>query len=125
MKPTAAYCGLLCETCPIHVATRVEDRAEQLRMRVDIARRIRETYSSECAPEDITDCDGCTVEGGRLFDSCGHCAIRACARRNHFQNCAWCSAYACDQLETLFRSDADARIRLDAIRSALLRHGIG
>jgi hypothetical protein len=37
MNGTMAYCGLVCQTCPIYVATRRENREEQARMRAEIA----------------------------------------------------------------------------------------
>jgi hypothetical protein len=116
MSTPLAYCGLVCQSCPIYVATRQQDIRAQAKMRIDIARTIRALYGLEYAAEDITDCDGCTTEGGRLFEGCRRCAIRACARRNHYQNCACCSRYACDKLESVFAKDAAARARLNAIR---------
>lgn len=80
MAGIIAYCGLLCDTCPIYVATRTPDKEEQARMRARVAQILFEHYAMRCAPGDTTDCDGCSVEEGRLFSACQNCAIRSCAR---------------------------------------------
>jgi len=80
MTEILTYCGLICSTCPIYLATRQEDDEEQTKMRVEIARLCREQYGMDYAPEDITDCDGCCTHSGRLFSACKSCLIRKCAR---------------------------------------------
>jgi len=67
-------------------------------------------------PEDITDCDGCRTEGGRLFSGCKKYQIRKCARQEGFENCAYCSA--CEKLKEFFVTDPNAKARLDVIRSS-------
>jgi hypothetical protein len=112
-----AYCGLVCHTCPIYLATREEDGEKRARMRAEIAELCREQYGMAYEPEDITDCDGCRTEGGRLFSACNDCAIRKCARQKELESCACCDAYVCEKLEAFFATEPAARTRLDGIKS--------
>jgi hypothetical protein len=119
MTGKIAYCGLLCETCPIHLATGQENREEQARMRNEIVRLCQEHYGMNYALEDITDCDGCRTETGRLFTPSGKCPIRKCAMQKGLETCAYCADYACGALEAIFKMDPAARARLDTIRSGM------
>jgi hypothetical protein len=115
MEENLAYCGLICEKCPIYLATREADKDRQYKMRTDIAREIKKHYGREIKPEDVGDCDGCKTEGGRLF--CTDCQIRICATEKGLANCAYCHDYPCEALEKLFTTDLEARQRLNKIRS--------
>lgn len=119
MAEVISYCGLICQTCPIYTATRVEGTEEQARLRAEIARQCREHYGMEYDAEDITDCDGCRADEGRLFSGCKNCRIRKCAREKGLENCARCADYACPDLQAFFAKDPAARIRLDEIRNAV------
>jgi len=116
MDETTAYCGLICENCPIYIATRIEDPDERAAKRIDIARICVEEYSMNYTPEEITDCDGCKTDGGRLFVECAGCVIRKCARARNLDNCAFCEEYVCERLESFFESDPPSRERLEVIR---------
>ena len=119
MREAMAYCGLTCQTCPIYLATREENKAEQERMRAEIAQLCQEQYGMEYGQEEITDCDGCQTEGGRLFSACKNCPIRNCAGHKGFENCAYCSEYVCERLEAFFATDPTAKARLDETRNSL------
>lgn len=116
MNNTIAYCGLNCETCPIHVATLEQNQPRQKTMRTSIAEVCKEQYGMNLSPEEITDCDGCRADTGRLFPGCLSCEIRKCASHRNLETCAQCTAYACDKLNALFHRDPDAQIRLEEIR---------
>ncbi len=120
MSGTMAYCGLVCQTCPIYVATREENREEQARMRAEIAQLCNEQYGMKYEPEDITDCDGCRTEGGRLFSACKNCPIRNCAKQKGLENCAHCNEYVCERLEAFFATESAAKARLDGVRSNIV-----
>ncbi len=122
MTKKVAYCGLICQTCPIYLATRQKDKKEQARMRSEIAKKCQEHYGVTYRLEDITDCDGCKTEGERLFSASKSCLIRKCARRKGFETCASCAEYACEKLTAFFKTDPLARERLDAIRSGILKN---
>ena len=116
MDEMIAYCGLYCHSCAIFLATKEKNDEKRNKMRVEIARQIKEHYGTEHKPEDISDCDGCKTVGGRLFSGCENCQISKCAKERDIENCAYCSEYACEQLMKLFATDPDAKKRLDKIR---------
>ncbi len=117
MEDSLSYCGLICDKCAIYLATREKDEEKKHEMRVEIARQIKEHYGEEYKPEDVTDCDGCKSENGRLFSGCSKCKIRKCAQDKDIENCAYCDEYPCEELEKIFTTDPDARKRLDKIKS--------
>ncbi len=112
MTERVAYCGLLCNTCPIHLATIQKNNEKQNKMRAEIVKLIKEQYGIDYKLEDISDCDGCRTEGTRLFSSSKSCPIRKCARENNLENCAYCPKYACDTLEAFFKKEPSAKARL-------------
>jgi hypothetical protein len=114
---TIAYCGLICDTCPIHSATLETDREEQSIMRTEIARLCREQYGMNYQTEDITDCDGCCTDGGRLFSGCRNCEIRKCAVKKGVENCAYCAEYCCEKLDAILVKEPGSRERLNELRS--------
>ena len=114
-----AYCGLTCQGCPVYWATREKNREKKEKMRAEIVRICKEQYGVEYKPEDITDCDGCRAEEGRLFSGCKKCPIRKCARKKRLENCAYCGEYACEVLKEFFVKEPDAKARLDVIRSVI------
>ncbi len=83
-----AYCGLNCVTCRIYLATREKNPEKQKEMRGQIARYIQERIDPKTRLEDITDCDGCTVKGGKLFSGCRKCEVRKCSMGKGIKNCA-------------------------------------
>jgi hypothetical protein len=116
MNGNLAYCGLVCEGCPILWATREEDTDKQKKMRVEIVRMLKEEFGQEESIEDITDCDGCKG-GGRLFSGCKNCEVRNCAIEKSVKTCGYCSEYACDKLKKILSKDE--KFRLDFIRRTL------
>ena len=118
-----AYCGLMCDGCPIYWATREKSKEKKGKMRATIAQQCSEQYGLEYGLEytlkDITDCDGCRTTGGRLFSGCKSCPIRECAVQKELESCAYCSEYACNKLKELFVTDPSAKTRLEVIRSIL------
>jgi hypothetical protein len=118
MPDMIAYCGLTCQTCPIYLATRQRNREQQLRMRMEIIQFCKEQYGFQYKLSDITDCDGCLTESGRLFSTCKSCDIRKCARKKKIDNCGHCPDYACKDLLAFFEINPDAKTRLDLSRLA-------
>jgi len=119
MNEIIAYCGLICHSCPIYLATREQDPKKKSEMRAEIAKQIYEVYKEKMKAEDVTDCDGCKTETGRLFSGCKNCQIRKCGSQKDVENCAHCNEYPCEELEKLFTTYPDAKERLDVIRSGL------
>jgi hypothetical protein len=118
MDKMMAYCGLDCDSCPIHLATMEQDKSLQHTMRISIAQYCSEHYEMNLQPEDINDCDGCRSDTGNLFDGCRRCEVRKCAGGRDLESCGYCDDYACDNLNRLFVYDPGAKIRLDEIRNA-------
>lgn len=119
MKDVVAYCGLICDGCPIYWATNEEDIEVAKKMRSEIATLSNKLYDTKYCPDDIADCDGCITENGKLFLGCLGCHIRNCARGKNLPNCAYCSDYACESLDSFFKENAEAKLRLDFIKSVL------
>lgn len=119
MDRLTSYCGLVCETCLIYLAAREKDGDKRYDMRARIAREIKKLYGEEYKPENISDCDGCKAESGRLFSGCKDCRIRNCAKRKGVENCAYCAEYACEKLDDIFATEPAAKARLDALRDKL------
>ena len=121
MNEMISYCGLTCHACPIYLSTREKDPKKKRETRVEIAQQIKKIYGQEYKPEDVTDCDGCKTENGRLFSGCRYCEIRKCAREKSIENCAHCDEYACEKLKEFFATEAHAHAkeRLDKIRAQL------
>ena len=114
-----SYCGLICDSCPVHLATLETDESVKLSMRKSIAQLCNEKYNMNLGPENITDCDGCKSGTGRLFSGCMDCGIRKCVEAKSIENCAYCEDYACKELEKMFNDDPEAKERLDKIRAGL------
>jgi len=114
-----AYCGLICKTCPVYLATRVTDAKEQEKMRIEIARLCKEEYGLEYDLKDITDCDGCRTESDKLFSACRNCKIRICARDLGYENCVFCPEYVCDILKEFYDKDPSAKKNLDLFRQSI------
>jgi hypothetical protein len=121
MDLSLAYCGLNCSGCPILLATVETDVEKKKAMREEVIRICRERYDITYAPADITDCDGCISDSGRLFSGCIHCEIRECVMSKELKSCAFCGDYPCGRLEESFKSDPSARIRLDDLRRTFAR----
>jgi hypothetical protein len=119
MQSMIAFCGLSCSTCQIHLATAETDFIRKKLMRTSIADFLAENYKMKIQPQEITDCDGCRAETGRLFSGCRGCEIRICALGKSIENCACCSEFACDKLREIFRTEAGARCRLEEIAKSL------
>jgi hypothetical protein len=116
MDTMIAYCGLACDSCPIHLATLEYDIAKKTQMRKDISVQLTKIYGTTAKPEIISDCDGCKIINGRLFTGCIDCEIRKCAKLKDIENCAYCSDFTCEKLEKHFTYDPTSRNRLEEIR---------
>lgn len=117
MDKLVSYCGLSCQTCPVHLATMERDEARRKIMRTSIAEQCARQYGMDLLLEDITDCDGCKTM--RLFSGCRDCQIRTCAISRKLDSCAFCADYPCEELKKHFRLDPSAEKRLDKIRRTI------
>lgn len=104
-----AFCGLLCDQCPLYIATRADDPAEMERLAVEYS-----TPEVAFAPADMR-CEGCFSSSADDSKVCGECDIRACAKGNTVQNCGVCAQYPCDIIVKRLPPDTEYRSRLDEI----------
>ena len=51
MEENLAYCGLICEKCPIYLATREANKGRQYKMRKDIAQEIKSIMAGKLNPK--------------------------------------------------------------------------
>jgi hypothetical protein len=119
MNAIISYCGLVCESCMIYLATREVDKTKKEQKLAEIISKCKLYYGVDYKFEDINDCDGCKSESGRLFFACNDCKIKKCAVAKRIDNCAYCSEYACDELLRTFKTEPDAKTRLDEIRNTI------
>ena len=114
MEKIIAYCGLLCSECPAYIATQADDSAALER----VAAQWREQFNSPDITAESVICDGCLASAdARLAGYCSMCEIRACGVARGVENCAHCSNYACDRLESFFGHAPGAQHVLEGIRS--------
>jgi hypothetical protein len=114
MSQMISICGLKCHECGAFLATRDDDNEK----RTEVAGMWSEMYGARIEPSDIN-CEGCTSDGGVLFQHCTVCEIRKCGVARGVVNCAHCDDYACGKLEEFFEKVPDCRAQLDAIRASL------
>lgn len=104
-----SYCGLLCNECPLYIATKDNDMAAKQRL------------ARECSTGDVTftaddmTCAGCGQAQADNSKMCGDCEIRACARLKAVESCGHCRAYPCAIVDRRLPSDSDGRRRLNSI----------
>ena len=118
MESMIGYCGLACDTCPIHLATLEKDQSRQAEMRVNIAEELSRIYGTTPKPEIIGDCDGCRAISGKIFAPSKGCEIRNCAGERGFENCACCDDFECEKLTKHYVYDPDSRKRLYEIKAS-------
>ena len=117
MSEMISYCGLLCSSCPIYLATNEPDKTKKDDLIGEIINTCKTIYGIDYRYEDINDCDGCKAENGRLFSSCENCKIKKCAGSKKIENCAYCDKYSCNELSEIFKSEPAAKTRLDIIHN--------
>ena len=118
MDKLIAYCGLACDTCPIHLATLEQDESHKRSIRNDLAEQCSKYYGMKMKADDINDCNGCRSALERLFSGCLNCEIRKCVIHKGLESYAYCSGYICETLRKHFSLAQDAQARLEEIREA-------
>ena len=113
MENMIAYCGLDCLVCPAYIATKNDDDEA----RIKTAELWSKEFQTQINPADIN-CDGCTVDQGRLFAHCQVCEIRKCAREKALENCGGCADFACSKLDFIYGAVPEAKATLERIRKS-------
>ena len=114
MEKIIAFCGTVCSECPAFIATRNDDNDK----RKETSSLWSKRYNADIKPEEIN-CDGCTSEVGEKFNYCNVCEIRKCGLEKDIKNCAYCSEYVCDKLNTFFKIAPEGKATLDEIKMGL------
>jgi hypothetical protein len=104
-----SYCGLLCNECPIFIATVEKNELEKEKLAREYS-----TDSCQFSKEDMN-CYGCFWEENKNSKMCGNCAIRICAEVKGVKNCGYCSEYPCSHIDTHVPEGSENRQRLDGI----------
>ncbi len=87
----AAYCGLYCGACDIHVLHRTAEAAGREAAWSELPPEFRDHLPFGPAP---IRCEGC--RGETVFVGCTRCPVRACARARRLEgSCASCDRYPC------------------------------
>ena len=107
--PPMAFCVLLCDQCPVYIATKTG---------YDILKaKLAQDYSSgTCifSPEDMH-CTGCRAPTGANPKMCEPCFIRSCGLKRGMEHCGQCDDYPCQWIGQFVPADSDHRRRLDAL----------
>jgi thiamine biosynthesis protein ThiC len=112
MQEIVAYCGLVCNECPAYEATQRNDNDARARVAEEWSKQFQHNFKAE----DIN-CSGCLAVGEVQFSYCSMCAIRKCGSDRKVLNCAYCVEYPCAKLNDFHTKVAEAKAKLEAIRS--------
>lgn len=74
-------------------------------------------FKSTIKAEEIN-CDGCMMEGGRLFSHCSVCEIRKCGQSKGLENCGHCREYPCSHVRFVISAVPEAKALLDQIKNS-------
>ena len=114
MDKMISMCGLECHECGARIATLTNDDAK----RAETAAEWAKQFGAVIEIKDIN-CLGCISDVEPIFSHCRVCEIRLCGKKRNLANCAACTDYPCDRLETFFKMVPANRTRLDALRAGL------
>lgn len=109
-KGGMAYCGLLCEECPVYLASQSNDEVQR--------ERLAKMYSvpgCSFTKEDIV-CEGCHATSSNKSKMCKDCPMRNCARNKGVKHCAACGKYPCKIVEQYLPPESEKRKRLDKLK---------
>ena len=107
-----AYCGLVCTECPAYKATQEDDN----KARAKVAEEWSKQFKLNFKTEDIN-CNGCMTGGEVKFSYCSMCDISKCGSDRKVLNCGYCAEYPCDKLNNFHAEVAEAKAKLESIRS--------
>jgi hypothetical protein len=114
-----SYCGIMCTNCPIYWATQEENPTTKKKMRNKIAQICNEKYGLSYTYLNITDCEGCRSQSGRLFSGCVNCQVKKCSIEKNYKSCAQCSKYVYPTLQKIYDTDSSGKIWLDIIKTIM------
>lgn len=112
MQEMVGYCGIVCTDCPAYKATKANDD----KARAKIAEEWSKEYQHPFKAQDIN-CNGCLAAGEVQVGYCSVCEIRKCGSGREILNCAYCVDYPCGRLNDFHARAAEAKAKLESIRS--------
>jgi hypothetical protein len=91
-----AKCGCNCSRCPTY-----KENLKSREDRIRCSRGWKEYLNLSLSPEKLRLCDGCQVPDKQRKVYYLNCNVRKCAMENGIENCAYCSLYPCDEVNSL------------------------
>lgn len=105
-----AKCGLLCDECPLFLATKANDAEAMAKLAVECS-----TPQCRFEPEDMR-CEGCFSPGAEHSKMCGDCDMKHCAH-GALPSCACCEEYPCAAVEERLPIESEYRQRLETMHA--------
>lgn len=96
MEDFIAKCGCNCATCPTYKENLRTDEK-----RVQCSLGWEKYLNIKLKPEKLRLCDGCSIADKERKVYYLNCRVRKCAMFNGVENCAYCSAYPCQDVQTI------------------------
>ncbi len=104
MKDLIAYCGLDCEKCDARKATLDDDD----KARREVAKLWSELNGIVITP-DMTNCDGCRVEGRKTPFCDVLCLVKQCASNKGVETCGQCDEMkTCEKIAMIIANNDEA-----------------
>ena len=101
MDTWIAKCGCDCAGCPTY-----KKNIETPEQRNRCSRAWKQYWNIRLSPEKLRPCDGCQTPDEQNPTRYLNCRVRKCAVHSGVENCAYCSAYPCDEVMTIHEGQA-------------------
>jgi hypothetical protein len=96
VKDLIAKCGCNCTTCPTY-----KDNLKDIDDRKKCSEGWEKYLNIKLGPEKLRLCDGCSIPDDKRKIFYLNCVVRKCAMKNGIENCAYCSAFPCEEVENI------------------------
>ena len=93
MNELIAKCGCNCSQCPTF-----KDNLQTFEDRKRCSWGWKKYLNIKLSPEKLRLCDGCSISDDKRKVYYLNCYVRKCAMKNGVKNCAYCSAYPCQEV---------------------------
>ena len=103
MYELVGKCGCICEICPLYKENLLTDEDKK-----NTSIGCGKYLNWNPTPEKLKQCWGCQSEEG--FKYLPKCNMRMCAFHNKVENCAYCSAFPCEDTQKFSRELVEARL---------------
>jgi len=108
MNELIAKCGCNCSQCPTY-----KNNLQTFEDRKRCSWGWQKYLNIRLSPEKLRLCDGCSIPDDKRKVYYLNCLVRKCAMKNGVKNCAYCSAYPCQEvlnIHSLQKPDAKEKI---------------